>query len=93
MMGRGIPRALGIWREAREAVGTLVELYLISRGLRFPPPPTLRFHAGLKHPSGGIWPAMVALVTRGADDTAARNPPHLPRPRRPGQGAGRSGRR
>ena len=28
---------------------------------------TLRFHAGLKHPSGGIWPAMVALVTRGAD--------------------------
>ena len=29
---------------------------------------TLRFHAGLKHPSGSIWPAMVALVTRGVDD-------------------------
>ena len=29
----------------------------------------LRFHAGLKHPSGGIWPAMVALVTSGADGT------------------------
>jgi hypothetical protein len=30
----------------------------------------LRFHAGLKHPSGGIWPAMVALVTSGADGTS-----------------------
>jgi putative DNA primase/helicase len=29
---------------------------------------TLRFHAELKHRSGGIWPAMVALVTRGFDD-------------------------
>ena len=29
----------------------------------------LRFHAGLKHPSGGRWPAMVALVTRGSDGT------------------------
>jgi hypothetical protein len=28
--------------------------------------PALRFHAGLKHPSGGVWPAMVALVTHGA---------------------------
>jgi hypothetical protein len=28
--------------------------------------PALRFHAGLKHPSGGVWPAMVALVTQGA---------------------------
>ena len=34
-----------------------------------PPPDALRFHAGLKHPSGGIWPAMVALVTSGADGT------------------------
>ena len=29
----------------------------------------LRFHGGLKHPSGGRWPAMVALVTRGSDGT------------------------
>jgi hypothetical protein len=29
----------------------------------------LRFHAGLKHPAGGFWPAMVALVTNGADAT------------------------
>ena len=67
--GARTPRALGIWREARQAGGTVAEQYLISRGLHLPPPPTLRFHAGLKHPSGGIWPAMVALVTSGADDT------------------------
>ena len=66
--GARTPRALGIWREARQAVGTLAEQYLISRGLHLPPPPTLRFHVGLKHPSGGIWPGMVALVTRGVDD-------------------------
>jgi hypothetical protein len=49
--------------------GTLVEAYLASRGLHLPPLPMLRFHAGLKHPSGGNWPAMIALVTRGSDDT------------------------
>ena len=61
--------ALAIWHNARPAAGTLVETYLASRGLHLPPPPTLRFHAGLKHPSGGVWPAMVALVTRGSEDT------------------------
>ena len=61
--------ALAIWRDAMPAEGTPVEAYLASRGLRRPPPPTLRFHPELKHPSGGIWPAMVALVTRGSDDT------------------------
>ena len=60
--------ALAIWQATTPAGNTLVESNLVSRGLRLPPPPTLRFHAGLKHPSGGIWPAMVALVTRGADD-------------------------
>ncbi len=60
--------ALAIWQAATLADGTPVETYLVSRGLHIPPPPTLRFHAGLKHPSGGIWPAMVALVTRGTDD-------------------------
>jgi hypothetical protein len=60
--------ALAIWQAARPSDGTLVGTYLISRGLCLPPPPTLRFHAGLKHPSGGIWPVMVALVTRGVDD-------------------------
>jgi len=46
-----------------------VETYLASRGLTCSAPPSLRFHRGLKHPSGGIWPCMVALVTLGADDT------------------------
>jgi hypothetical protein len=63
-----IKTALDIWQSAAPANDTLVETYLVSRGLCLPPLPTLRFHAGLKHPSGGIWPAMVALVTRGSDD-------------------------
>jgi putative DNA primase/helicase len=61
--------ALAILRAARQPVGTSVESYLVSRGLHLPPTPVLRFHPGLKHPSGGIWPAMVALVTRGIDNT------------------------
>jgi putative DNA primase/helicase len=65
--GKRSEAALAIWHSAKPAGGTLVETYLASRGLHTPPPPTLRFHSGLKHPSGGIWPAMVALVTRGTD--------------------------
>ena len=60
--------ALSIWQSATAGTGTLVETYLRSRGLNIPPPPPLRFHAGLKHPSGAICPAMVALVTRGTDN-------------------------
>src|SRR5262249_25666976 len=59
--------ALAIWRASQPAEGTPVETYLRSRGLLLSPPPAIRFHAGLKHPSGCVWPAMVALVTRGAD--------------------------
>ncbi|QIG49491.1 virulence-associated protein E [Nordella sp. HKS 07] len=59
--------ALAIWRSAMDAVGTAVEVYLRSRGLDLVPPLTLRYHAGLKHPTGTEWPAMVALVTSGAD--------------------------
>jgi hypothetical protein len=61
--------ALAIWQSTVPATGTLVETYLGSRGIRLPASATLRFHAGLRHPSGGIWPAMVALVTNGADGT------------------------
>jgi putative DNA primase/helicase len=61
--------ALSVWQSAIPADGTPVEAYLASRGLRCSLPPSLSFHGGLKHPSGGIWPCMVALVTRGADDT------------------------
>jgi putative DNA primase/helicase len=61
--------ALAIWRASRSAEGTPVEIYLRSRCLAIAVPPSVRFHASLKHPTGGIWPAMVGLVTRGSDDT------------------------
>jgi hypothetical protein len=61
--------ALAIWQSAKPPQRTLVETYLASRGMHLLPPDALRFHAGLKHPSGGIWPAMAALVTSGADGT------------------------
>jgi putative DNA primase/helicase len=61
--------ALAIWDSAKPVKGTLVETYLASRSIDLPPPNSLRFHVGLRHPSGGIWPAMVALVTDGADGT------------------------
>ena len=61
--------ALSIWQLASPSGGTLVETYLGSRSLHLPPTPTLRFHSALKHPKGCFWPAMIALVTRGCDDT------------------------
>ena len=64
---RRMEAALAIWRSAQPAKGTPVETYLSSRGLTIPVPPSIRFHAGLKHPLGAVWPAMVALVTHGAD--------------------------
>lgn len=57
--------AFVMWQASRPVGGTHVATYLRSRGLNLPASPALRFHAGLKHPSGGVWPAMVALVTRG----------------------------
>jgi putative DNA primase/helicase len=57
--------ALAIWQGSQAVEGTPVATYLRSRGLDLPASPALRFHAGLKHPSGGSWPAMVALVTLG----------------------------
>lgn len=60
--------AATIWRASLPAADTPVQSYLVSRGLHLSPPLILRFHGGLRHPSGGIWPAMVALVTRGTDD-------------------------
>jgi hypothetical protein len=61
--------ALAIWQSVQPAQGTPVETYLAARGIDQPLPDALRFHASLKHPSGGIWPAMVALVANGADGT------------------------
>ena len=59
--------ALGIWAETQPAAGSLVETYLRARGINIPSPPALRFHPALKHSSGGRWPALVAVVTRGAE--------------------------
>jgi len=59
--------ALSIWEAANPPTATSVETYLASRGLKLPPTSAIRFHSGLKHPSGGVWPCMVALVTRGED--------------------------
>jgi len=61
--------ALAIWQSAKPAQGTPVETYLASRAICLPTPDALSFHAGLKHPSGGIWPVMVALVTKGEEGT------------------------
>jgi hypothetical protein len=66
---RRTERALAIWQSSKPSPETPVAAYLASRGLRLPSSDALRFHAGLKHPSGGFWPAMVALVTNGADGT------------------------
>jgi hypothetical protein len=57
--------ALAIWQASRPAEETPVEIYFRARGLNLPITRALRFHAGMKHPSGGAWPAMVALVTSG----------------------------
>jgi hypothetical protein len=59
--------ALAIWRSTILATHTLVQAHLATRGLILPVPPSIRFHRGLKHPSGGTWPCMVAPVTRGAE--------------------------
>jgi putative DNA primase/helicase len=61
--------ALAIWQSAQPAQGTPVETYLAARGIDLPPPDALRFHPRLKHPLGGIWSAMVALVTNGVNGT------------------------
>jgi putative DNA primase/helicase len=60
-------RALAIWQSSRPSPETPVAAYLASRGLRLPSSDALRFHVAMKHPSGGFWPAMVALVTNGTD--------------------------
>jgi putative DNA primase/helicase len=61
--------ALRIWGGAASANGTLIETYLGSRGIVILIPSSLRFHRGIKHLRGEFWPAMVALVTRGTDNT------------------------
>ncbi len=64
-MGR-TEATLAIWRASQGVAGSPAETYLRSRGITLSLPQSLRFHPGLKHASGGVWPAMVALVTHGA---------------------------
>jgi hypothetical protein len=64
---RRTQRALAIWQSSRPSPETPVETYLASRCLQLPPSGSLRFHPAMKHPAGGFWPAMVALVTKGLD--------------------------
>ena len=56
---------LGIWQNSNPVPNTLAGTYLQSRGLHLTLQPTLRFHGRMKQPSSGLWPAMVALVSRG----------------------------
>ena len=60
--------ALSIWRSAFPAANTLVQVYLATRGLTLPLPPSVRFHPRLKHPCGQVLPCMVALVTKGREE-------------------------
>jgi len=60
--------AVALWRFAAPSEPTIVCDYLAHRGITLALPPALRFHPELRHPSGGCWPAMIALVTRGTDN-------------------------
>lgn len=62
--------AAAIWNTTTSAVDTLAQVYLTSRGLHIPLPGDLRFHPALGHPSGDLWPVMVALIRDGVDSEA-----------------------
>jgi hypothetical protein len=60
-----VERALGAWRRAVQATGTLVESYLQGRGIVGPPPASIRFLSQQRNwIDGKAYPAMVALVQR-----------------------------
>jgi hypothetical protein len=60
--------ALRLWCAGRPANDTPVQIYLRSRGIRIALPGAIKFHCGLRHRTGSIWPAMIALVTHGRDN-------------------------
>jgi putative DNA primase/helicase len=63
-LSRASIRARELWIQAAAATGTLVELYLRSRGIIMPVPPTLRFLQLTTHsPSDQLLPAMIAAVS------------------------------
>jgi hypothetical protein len=59
--------ALEVWKASPPAAGTAVDSYLRGRGITLPVATSIRFHPRLKHPAGGLWPGMVALVTNAVD--------------------------
>jgi hypothetical protein len=59
---RRIALAQRIWHAARSARGSPIARYLSSRGITMPPPPSLRWAARCRHPSGIYLPAMVARI-------------------------------
>jgi hypothetical protein len=65
--------ALAIWQASKPAEGTPAETYLQSRGLNLSSRGAIRFHAGLKHPGGGIVRIGLAVGFQrvGADDLGA----------------------
>ena len=63
-LSRASIRARELWIQAAAAKGTLVDIYLRSRGIVAPIPPTLRFLSLARHsPSNQLLPAMIAAVT------------------------------
>ena len=55
--------ARGVFGTGVPAIGTLAEVYLRSRGIEHPPPPSLRFASALFHrESGGKFPAMLGGI-------------------------------
>ena len=60
--------ALRVWAKASPSIGTPVEIYLRLRGITIAIPETLKFHCGLRHPTGKLLPAMVAIVVHGTNN-------------------------
>ena len=55
--------ALEIWRAAQPATGTPAEDYLRGRGITIPVPPTIRYHAAVKHADTGLHlPCLIAAA-------------------------------
>jgi putative DNA primase/helicase len=63
--------ALRIWEKAAPVPHQVGCIYLRARGITVSIPPTVRLHHGLKHPSGEVWPALVAMVTDVEDTPVA----------------------
>jgi putative DNA primase/helicase len=60
--------ALGVWRRAGPAAGSLAEQYLVTRGITLPLPLSVRYAPSLRHtPTGLELPAMVAAIQSSAD--------------------------